>query len=155
MAQASRPRALVLIIAYKAVKAPIVLALAAYLALYPGGALHATLALAHDLSEGGALLARLARWLERHVTLHVVTRGAMLAALDGVTTALEAFLLWRGHPLGEWIVTFGLAALVPFEVLSLERHPGVLRLVVLALNTAIVVYLARRRWTARSERPLP
>jgi hypothetical protein len=143
-----RPRGLQLIIAYKVVKAPLALLLAGYLALNPGGAVHATLALAHELSEGGALLGKLAGWLERHVTLHAVNRGALLAALDGVVTALEAILLWRGHAFGEWVVVLGLAALVPFEALSLERHPGPLRVLVLVVNVAIVLYLARLRWRA-------
>jgi len=141
-----RPRGLALIIAYKVVKAPLALSLAACLALDPGGAVQVLLALAHELSEGGALLAKLATWLELHVTVHAVTRGALLAGLDGVLTAVEALLLWHGSALGEWVVVLGLAVLVPFEALSLERHPGPLRMVVLAINVAIVAYLFRLRW---------
>ncbi len=152
MSTPTRPRGLALIIAYKVVKAPLALLLAAYLALNPSGAVHVALGLAHELSEGGALLGKFAAWLETHVTLHAVTRGAMLAGLDGVVTALEALLLWRGSALGEWVVVVGLAVLVPFEAVSLERHPGPLRVVVLVINVAIVVYLFQLRLRALREK---
>ncbi|HEY0469861.1 MAG TPA: DUF2127 domain-containing protein, partial [Polyangiaceae bacterium] len=61
-------------------------------------------------------------------------------------TLLEGVLLLRGHAWGEWIVVVALAALIPFEISSLERHPGPLKLIVLTLNVAIVAYLAPRRW---------
>jgi uncharacterized membrane protein (DUF2068 family) len=140
-----RPRALRLIIGYKLVKAPIALLLAGYLAFEPSFALHETLRLSHDLSEGGALLKQLAGLIDRAATAHALSRAAQLAALDGLTTALEAFLLWRGKPWGEWIVVLGLALLLPLESVALLRRPSVLRGVVLTLNLAIVAYLARRR----------
>jgi uncharacterized membrane protein (DUF2068 family) len=140
-----RPRALRIIIGYKLVKAPVALLLAGYLAFEPSFALHETLRLSHDLSEGGALLKQLAALIDRAATPHALSRAALLATLDGLTTALEAFLLWRGKPWGEWIVVLGLAALVPLEALAVVRRPSVLRVVVLTLNLAIAAYLARRR----------
>ena len=37
----------------------------------------------------------------------------------------------------------GLACLIPFEVLSIEHRPGLGKVIVLALNALIVLYLAR------------
>jgi uncharacterized membrane protein (DUF2068 family) len=68
-----------------------------------------------------------------------------LAWLDGATTLAEGWLLFRGKPWGEWIVVAALAALVPFEAVSLERHPGPIKGLVMVLNVGVVVYLAVRR----------
>ena len=152
MSTPTRPRGLALIIAYKLVKAPLALAFACYLAFDPTGVLRAEIALAHELSERGALWSHLAGWLDAHVTLHAVRRVALLTALDGVMTAVEAWLLWRGSALGAWVVVTGLAVLVPFEVLAFIRHPRPLRAVVLAINLAIVVYLLHLRWREHGRR---
>ena len=138
-----------LIVGYKLAKAPIVLALALALTLAPRGALHTVEVAVRELSEHHALFARLAAWLGGHLSPRTEGRAALLAWLDGATTALEGLLLWRGHALGEWIVVLGLAALLPFEVLSLAQHRTWLKLGVLALNGSIVLYLVRRRLSAR------
>lgn len=148
-----RPAGLRLIIAYKVVKAPLALLLALYLTLKTPSALHVSRVLAHELSEGGALLGRVALWLERYVTPRALSRVAAVAWLDGAFTALEAFLLWRGHALGEWVVVLGLAVLLPFEAVAAAHHPSAARIVVLLLNAGIVLYLAARRWAAYRERP--
>jgi uncharacterized membrane protein (DUF2068 family) len=145
-----RPRGLALIIVYKCVKAPLVLALALVLTLNPQGTLRALEHLMRDLSEGGALLGHLARWVDEHLTRRALGHGAIVAWLDGVTTSIEALLLWQGHAWGEWLVVFGLGALVPFEVFSLEKHPTWPRLVALVVNAAIVVYLVRLRMRSRA-----
>lgn len=140
-----RPLGLKLIIGYKLVKAPVVLALALFLTVDPRSAEHLVMIVARDLSEGGAFTARAGAWLGMHASLTDVRHVAMIAWLDGVTTAAEGFLLLRGKAWGEWIVIGALAALVPVEAVSLERHPGPIKLVVLLLNIVIVVYLAVRR----------
>jgi len=145
----ARPFALKLIIAYKFVKAPLVLVLAVLLTVSPLGAEHAARVLARELSEGGALLAKIGAWLGLHTTGKDVHHAALLAWGDGLATLLEGVLLQRGHAWGEWIVVATLAALIPFEAVSLERHPGPLKVVVLTLNVAIVIYLAARRWQQR------
>jgi uncharacterized membrane protein len=144
-----RPFTLKLIIGYKFTKAPLVLLLALLLTLNPRGAEQMARALAQELSEGGALLAKFGAWLGLHASRHDVHRAAFLAWGDGLLTLLEGVLLLRGHAWGEWIVVAALAALIPFEVISLERHPGPLKLIVLTLNLAIVIYLAARRWLER------
>ncbi|HET7538533.1 MAG TPA: DUF2127 domain-containing protein [Polyangiaceae bacterium] len=144
-----RPFTLALIIGYKFVKAPLVLLLAVLLTASPRGAEHVARALAHELSEGSALLAKLGAWLGMHVSRSDVRHAAFFAWGDGLMTLLEGVLLLRGHAWGEWIVVVGLAALIPFEAVSFERHPGPLKIVVLLLNVAIVIYLAARRWQQR------
>jgi uncharacterized membrane protein (DUF2068 family) len=96
------------------------------------------------------LFAKLGVWLGLHLSRNDVRHATFLAWGDGLVTLLEGVLLLRGHALGEWIVVAALAALVPFEVVSLERHPGPLKLIVLTLNVAIVAYLASRRWQERA-----
>ena len=144
-----RPFALRLIIGYKFVKAPLVLLLAVWLTASPRGAEHVASELVRELSEGGALFARLGSWLGLHLSRNGLRHATLLAWGDGLVTLLEGVLLLRGHAWGEWIVVAALAALIPLELISLERHPGPLKLVVLMLNVAIVVYLASRRWQER------
>jgi uncharacterized membrane protein (DUF2068 family) len=102
-----------------------------------------------EISEGGTTLSRFAHWLTPHVTTRSATHAAIVAWVDGLTTALEGLLLYQGNPWGEWIVVATLGALVPFEALSLERHPSVMRLTVLILNALIVAYLIFDRARAR------
>lgn len=145
-----RPFALKLIIGYKFAKAPLVLLLGVILTANPHGAEHFARVLSRELSEGGALLAKVGAWLGLHLSPKDLKHAAFLAWGDGLVTLLEGVLLLRGHAWGEWIVVAALAALVPFEAISLERRPGPLKLVVLLLNVAIVVYLASRRWQERA-----
>jgi len=146
----SRPVGLRLIIGYKFVKALLVLGVAAFLTLDPREAVRAAIAFAHELTESGAFLARAGTWLGMHVSRKDLHHAAALAWLDGATTAAEGWLLFRGKPWGEWIVVGVLAALVPFEAVSLERHPGPIKGLVLVLNVGVVVYLARRRVRERA-----
>jgi uncharacterized membrane protein (DUF2068 family) len=50
----------------------------------------------------------------------------------------------------EWLTVFVTASFVPFEVYELVHRPGPGKLVALAINVAIVAYLARRRMAARA-----
>lgn len=146
-----RPLGVRIIIAYKLVKAPLVLLVALALTTDPEGALHAAERVTHDLSESGALLGGLAHYLDTHLTERAVGHAAMLAWLDGLVTAAEGFLLWHGDAWGEWLVVATLGALVPLEAFSLERHPSLPKLVLLGVNVAIVAYLVRMRLRARAE----
>lgn len=147
-----RKRGLKLIIVYKAIKAPLVLALALVLTLNPEGTRQTLEHAARDLSEGGALLGKLARFIDAHLTRRALSHGALLAWLDGVTTSLEAFLLWRGKAWGDWLVVVGLATLVPFELEAIVRHPTVMRGCAAALNVVVVAYLIRLRLAERRSR---
>jgi uncharacterized membrane protein (DUF2068 family) len=147
---AHRPPGVRLIIAYKLIKAPVVLLLALALTWDPASALHFAERITHDLSEGGAFLAKMAHTIDASLTARAVGRAALVAWLDGLTTAAEGLLLWHGSAWGEWLVVVSLAALVPLELLSLEREPSLPKVAILAANAAIVLYLVRLRLRQRS-----
>jgi uncharacterized membrane protein (DUF2068 family) len=134
-----------LIILYKFAKAPIMLAIAVWLTVAPSGAHRALDSLAADLAEGGATLARAGDWIQANLTSGVLVGGAVLAWLDGLSTAIEGILLLSGRSWAEWVVIVGLGALLPLEILSLGRRPGPLKWIVLGINLVVVMYLVRRR----------
>jgi uncharacterized membrane protein (DUF2068 family) len=80
--------------------------------------------------------------LQTHLSSNVVVRGAELAWLDSVSSAVEAVLLLSGKTWAQWVVIVGLACLIPFEILSIEHRPGIVKFLVLGANAAIVAYLA-------------
>jgi uncharacterized membrane protein (DUF2068 family) len=75
---------------------------------------------------------------------------ALLA--DGSLTLVEGWALFHGHWWGPWLVVVATGALLPLEVVSLVRHPRIVRLLLLLVNVAIVVYLARTALRERRER---
>jgi uncharacterized membrane protein (DUF2068 family) len=132
-----------LIIGYKFAKAAMMFAVALWLTTAPGAAYRTLDLLARELAEGGAIFARAGHWIHAHLSSSVVIRGAVLAWLDSVSSALEAFLLLSGKSWAQWIVILGLACLLPFEILSIEHRPGIGKFLVLGANAVIVAYLAR------------
>ncbi|MET0406607.1 MAG: DUF2127 domain-containing protein [Cystobacter sp.] len=157
--RAPRTLGIRLIITYKFVKASLMVGLALWFTFDPSAAYAFGQHVAHELLEARPLLVRLGDWLHEHLTRQVIERGALVAWLDGSTTALEGLLLYLGKPWGEWLVAMGLAAFLPFELHALLRHPGPAQAIVLGLNVLIVVYLVRERLLpahrARSEREAP
>jgi uncharacterized membrane protein (DUF2068 family) len=132
-----------LIIGYKFAKAALMFCVALWLTIAPGEAYRTLDFLARELVEGGAAFARLGNWIHAHLSNNIVLRGAVLAWLDCVSSAVEGFLLLSGRTWAQWIVIVGLAGLLPFEILSIGHHPRVGKFLVLAANVAIVAYLAR------------
>jgi len=132
-----------LIIGYKFTKAALMFVVALWLTTAPGEAYRTLDFMARELVEGGAAFARLGNWIHAHLSNNIVLRGAVIAWLDSVSSAVEAFLLMSGKTWAQWIVIVGLACLLPFEILSIVHHPRVGKFVVLAANLAIVAYLAR------------
>ena len=63
---------------------------------------------------------------------------------DGASSVVEGWALVHGHWWGPWLVVVTTGSLLPFEVVALVRHPHVSRLLLLAVNVVIVVYLARK-----------
>jgi uncharacterized membrane protein (DUF2068 family) len=133
------------IIGYKLVKAPLMLVLAIWLTFRGPSALRVADAIARELADAGARWERLAQWISVHVTARAVAVAAVVAWLDAVVTALEGALLLTGRTWGEWIVLFGIAALLPLEIEALVRHPGPFKALGLVANAVIVAYLAWRR----------
>lgn len=132
-----------LIIAYKFAKAAFMLGIALWLTFAPNAAYRAAQLLVRELTEGGTAFARTGRWISDHLTGHVLIRGAELAWLDSITSAVEAILLRSGKPWAQWVVILGLACLIPFEINSILHVPRIGKFVVLGVNVLIVAYLAR------------
>ena len=74
---------------------------------------------------------------------HLQLLGAALAA-DAALAALEGWALARGHRWGEWLVVVSTGSLLPWEAWELLRRLSLVRLVLLLVNLAVVLYLARR-----------
>src|SRR5262249_41586922 len=115
------------------------------LTVAPGSAFRTLEWLSRELAEGGAAFGRASHWIRAHLSSGFVLRGALLAWLDSLSSALEGFLLLSGKSWAEWMVIVGLAALLPFEILSLTHRPGTGKLLVLVANALIVAYLTRTR----------
>ena len=141
---ATRPLGLRIIIGYKLSKAPLMLALALWLTVAPRSAIYVADVIVR-ISERGVTLSRLGSWIQEHLTRALAMDAAIIALVDGAWTAAEGFLLLQGRAWGEWVVVAGLAALVPVEAVSLGRNPSLFKLVIIAVNSAIVAYLVFRR----------
>lgn len=148
----TRPAGLRLIVAYKLAKAAVALGVAAWLLLDPAAALEVATRIAVDLSEHGATLTRVGRWLGMHLTARNEHGAAVLAALDGVISLVEGLLLFTGKAWGEWLVLASLAALLPFEAIALVHRPSAARAAILLVNLLVVAYLARLLLGARAGR---
>jgi len=58
--------------------------------------------------------------------------------------------LWLRKRWGEWLTVVITSSLVPVELYEIHRHPSAVKLVVLAINIAIVVFLIYYMRTQRS-----
>ncbi len=112
------------------------------------------------LAGYGASLVQFAEQLRRHVAGAWSVRLADLAVtlasphrlwelvvalvLDAALTLLEGLSLVHGAWWGPWLVVIATSSLIPFELVALVHHLHLGRLVILAINVAIVVYLAGR-----------
>jgi hypothetical protein len=99
-----------LIIGYKFAKAALMFGVALWLTIAPGAAYRTLDFLARELAEGGAIFARAGRWIHAHLSSSLMIRGAVLAWLDSVSSALEAFLLLSGSSTSCSIVRVRLTA---------------------------------------------
>ena len=95
------------------------------------------------------VVSQLALWVVKLVMSaiepgHIVVVAAGLI-LDAGVVFVEGWALWKGYRWGAWLVVVATAVLVPFEVVAIIDHVSVVRLVVLALNLAIVAWLISRR----------
>lgn len=64
----------------------------------------------------------------------------------------EAYGLWGERPWAEWLALVSGAIYLPFEIYELARRPDFVRLAILLINLAVVLYMAFLRLQAR-ERP--
>ena len=155
MAEAPNEPTLQIIIAYKCVRAAAaLLAAGAILTLKMTGHAEAFGAFAEDLRDhatSGWSIA-LARAMITAATPHHLWLVAGALAIDGAFTAVEGWALHHGAVWGEWLVVVATCGFIPFEIRALVHHVSVTRAVVLILNVAIVVYLARRARNQTRER---
>jgi uncharacterized membrane protein (DUF2068 family) len=141
------PAGVRLIVAYKAVKALLELALVVgllVLARDGGEALLRALAEAarhHLASRWSALASRGLGALSGGHGLRLVELGL---GLDAALTALEGWALWRGHRWGEWLVVGATLLPLPWELWEILRTGSPARVAVALLNVAVAAYLGRR-----------
>lgn len=146
---ARRPLFTRLIVIYKLVRVPVMVALAGWLTVAPASVFQSLGWIALELEEAGAESARVGAWIQGNVTSNVVSGSAVLVWLDAASTAIEGLLLLSGRTWAEWIVIAELACLLPFEFVYLTHRPGLGRLFLLVMNALIVLYLVRGRVRAQ------
>jgi uncharacterized membrane protein (DUF2068 family) len=64
----------------------------------------------------------------------------------------EGLGLWLVKPWAEWFTTIITGSLLPLEVFEIHRHPTIVKVIALLLNTAVVVYLVFKIRKERSSR---
>ena len=80
---------------------------------------------------------------------HALKVGVVDALLCAGLFAAEGLGLWWQKKWAEWVVIINSGILVPLELLALWRHPDWLRVAILAVNLAIIWYVARVVWLNR------
>lgn len=63
------------------------------------------------------------------------------ASIYAALFVVEGWGLWRGKRWAEYLTVFATASLIPFEVWEIFHHLTWLKIVALAVNIAIVIYL--------------
>jgi uncharacterized membrane protein (DUF2068 family) len=67
----------------------------------------------------------------------------------------EAYGLWGERPWAEWLALVSGAIYLPFEIYELARRPDFVRLAILLINLAVVLYMAFLRMQAREQKGVP
>jgi uncharacterized membrane protein (DUF2068 family) len=138
-----------LIVAYKLSRAVVSLGGALLLAaLYARHHLDAVHDLVSRLQEHStsAFAVEVSRLLLSAVEPRHLVIGITALVLDAVVLCFEGWALLKGRRWGAWVVVAATGVPVPFEVASLVRHFALGRVLVLAVNVAIVTYLLARAW---------
>jgi uncharacterized membrane protein (DUF2068 family) len=137
-----------LIVFYKALRGAAALALSIFLA---GAASSDGTVWIHELAHGlrqhfmGAFVMRVADLLDRAASPRNLKLTAALLAVDSAFTFFEAWVLHRRFRWAPWVVVIATASLLPFEIYEIWRAVHVGRVLIFAINVAIVVYLVRKR----------
>jgi uncharacterized membrane protein (DUF2068 family) len=141
-----RERVLVLIIAYKFVKAALwlIFALVLVTTMHLGLGGHMVGFAAHLRHHSGAWSLKLAGLVTRAASPKGLWTITVALLADGTMTLFEGWALLHGRWWGPWLVVVATGSLLPFEVFALIRHPHVVRMMVLLVNAAIVYYLAQK-----------
>jgi uncharacterized membrane protein (DUF2068 family) len=149
-----RDRGLVLIIAYKFVKGVLWLIFAGTILIMMRLGLEGRLdGLAHHLRHHAhAWSLALADLVVRAATHRGLWTIVVALLTDGTLTLVEGWALLHGRWWGPWLVVAATSSLLPFEVVTLLRHPHPVRFTVLLLNLAIVWYLGKKALREHRER---
>jgi uncharacterized membrane protein (DUF2068 family) len=75
---------------------------------------------------------------------------ALGAAAYSTLRFVEAYGLWRERAWAEWLALISGALYLPFEVYEIARRPDWIRFTILAVNLAVVLYMAYLRMQART-----
>jgi uncharacterized membrane protein (DUF2068 family) len=75
-----------------------------------------------------------------------LVRLGMLSALYASVQLIEGLGLWFGAAWAEYMVVISTGLFVPEECIGIIRHPSWLRLAILIINAAILVYVACVVW---------
>jgi uncharacterized membrane protein (DUF2068 family) len=149
------PRAFRAIVAYKLVRAVAAMGLAALLAALAlaglGPSLRAIAARihAHAASAWSIEIANLLVSAARRGHLWILV---LALASDGAYSAFEGWALHRRFPWAPWIVVAATTLFVPFEIAALVAQVNAGRVLLLAANVTIALYLAHRAIVERRAR---
>jgi uncharacterized membrane protein (DUF2068 family) len=91
--------------------------------------------------DPGSHFVNLALEKAAHVTPEQVKKLGLGSFLYAGLFLTEGTGLWLRKRWGEWLTVIITGSLVPVEIYELHRHFGYAKVVVLALNVAIVLYL--------------
>jgi uncharacterized membrane protein (DUF2068 family) len=75
---------------------------------------------------------------------------ALVALAYSTLRFMEAYGLWRERAWAEWLALISGAIYLPFEIYELARRPDWIRLVILVVNLAVVLYMVFLRAQART-----
>jgi uncharacterized membrane protein (DUF2068 family) len=89
--------------------------------------------------------------------IHAATARNLLVVvlaliLDGILSCVESWALYRRYHWGKRLVVCGSALFLPLEFVALLRHLSAIRLALLLVNLAIVLYLLAGRATDTKRR---
>jgi uncharacterized membrane protein (DUF2068 family) len=87
----------------------------------------------------------LAKWLMSAATSRNLRVVAVAALLDAAVSLLEGWALHRRFAWSRWLVVVTTSSLFPFEVVAIVCHFSAGRVLLIAVNVLIVVYLVRHR----------
>src|SRR5450755_1825237 len=73
---------------------------------------------------------------------------AVVATVYVILRFIEAYGLWYIRPWAEWLAIASGSIYIPFEVADLLRRPDGVRLLIIAINVAIVLYMLMLRLEA-------
>jgi uncharacterized membrane protein (DUF2068 family) len=72
----------------------------------------------------------------------------VVATVYSILRFIEAYGLWYTRPWAEWLAIASGSIYIPFEVEDLLRRPDWIRLLIIVINVAIVLYMVMLRLEA-------